>query len=116
MSEALISCVLFLLNSSKTRHLIRSDLDLQHFVSPFTDVHGFGGELCDSSEQRLLRYTASKNAVLSILRSWPGIIYMCRVTNNYNVLINCNNNSANRTNGTGSECTAISDIPNGIEA
>lgn len=82
ISEALISSILFLLNSPKTRHYIHSDQDLQHFVAPFTDVHGFGGEYCDSHEQRVLRFIASKNAILSILRSWPGMIFMCRVSDN----------------------------------
>ncbi|XP_054162554.1 rapamycin-insensitive companion of mTOR-like isoform X2 [Oppia nitens] len=113
ISEALISSLLFLLNSSKTRHLIRSDLDLQHFIAPFTDVHGFGGEFCDSPEQRLQRYTASKNAILSILRSWPGIVYMCRVFNNDSVCKT--SNCAYLTNNIYSSET-LSDIPNGIEA
>ncbi|CAG2101936.1 unnamed protein product [Medioppia subpectinata] len=113
ISEALISCVLFLLNSSKTRHLIRSDLDLQHFVAPFTDVHGFGGEYCDSHEQRVQRYTASKNAILSILRSWPGIVYMCRVSHHFSVFTAYS--VVDRSNGMISE-TNSSDIPNGIEA
>ena len=109
ISEALISSVIFLLNSPKTRHLIRSDLDLQHFVAPFTDVHGFGGDFCESQEQRLLRYTASKNAILSILRSWPGLVFMCRVSNQYNYVLSsfANNSLANE-----SSC----DAPNGIEA
>ncbi|XP_075590816.1 LOW QUALITY PROTEIN: rapamycin-insensitive companion of Tor [Dermatophagoides farinae] len=32
-----------------------------------------------SYEQRTLRYLSCKNAILSILRSWPGCFFMCRV-------------------------------------
>lgn len=34
-----------------------------------------------SFEQRTLRYLACKNAIISILHSWPGLFFMCRTIN-----------------------------------
>ena len=110
ISEALISSLLYLLNYPKTRHLIRSDVDLQHFVAPFTDVHGFGGEFCESAEQRHLRYSASKNAILSILRSWPGLVFMCRVSNQYKFVFSTFDTNNRMFSDWSSEA------PNGVEA
>ncbi|RWS04250.1 rapamycin-insensitive companion of mTOR-like isoform X1, partial [Dinothrombium tinctorium] len=90
ISEALISSILYLLNSPSYRYLIRADQDLQHFVAPFTDCHftlpsisapkGVQGtdNFVETAEQIESKFCAAKNALISILRSWTGIIYLCR--------------------------------------
>lgn len=78
IQEALIGAILFVLNWPKSRQFItRIDHDLQHFVSPFTDVHSVMST--DSPELRESKFNSCKNVLLSILRSWPGIIFMNRI-------------------------------------
>ncbi|RWS26243.1 rapamycin-insensitive companion of mTOR-like isoform X1 [Leptotrombidium deliense] len=90
ISEALIGSVLYLLNSPNCRYLLRADQDLQHFIAPFTDCHfslpsfaapkGAQGteNYAETTEQREAKFTAAKNALISVLRSWSGIVYLCR--------------------------------------
>lgn len=95
MCESLISTLLYMLNWPKYRCLIKGDLDLQIFVAPFTDSHYTAPVSKDPSKnQRLLnqtakfdldpydqrenKFTASKITLISILRSWQGLIYLCQ--------------------------------------
>lgn len=91
MCESLISTLLFMLNWPKTRRLIRGDLDLQTFVAPFTDSHYTAPVSKDQKQkinqtakfdvdpydQRENKFTAAKTSLISILRSWQGLIYLC---------------------------------------
>ena len=80
-----------MLNWPKFRCLIRGDLDLQIFVAPFTDSHYTAPDTKDqkqrinqatkfdveSNDQRENKFTAAKMTLISILRSWQGLIYLC---------------------------------------
>lgn len=91
MCESLISTLLFMLNWPRYRSLIRTDI-LQIFVAPFTDPHYTAPisknqqnrankaakfEYSESYDQRKNRFTAAKVTLISILRSWQGLIYLC---------------------------------------
>lgn len=91
MCESLISTLLYMLNWPKFRCLIRGDLDLQIFVAPFTDSHYTAPVSKDQKQrinqtakfdvdpydQRENKFTAAKITLISILRSWQGLIYLC---------------------------------------
>ncbi|XP_023229474.1 rapamycin-insensitive companion of mTOR-like [Centruroides sculpturatus] len=81
IDEALIGVVLFLLNDPKTRHLLGSSITLEQILAPFTDCHfKFSADISDHfiSDDKEARFACSKLAIISILRSWPGLIYLCR--------------------------------------
>lgn len=91
MCESLISTLLYMLNWPQYRCLIRGDLDLQIFVAPFTDSHYTAPVAKDQKQrinqaakfdvdphdQRENKFTAAKITLISILRSWQGLIYLC---------------------------------------
>lgn len=91
MCESLIATLLYLLNWPNYRCLIRGELDLQIFVAPFTDSHYTAPLLKDQKQgmnqstkfdadpydQRESRFNAAKITLISILRSWQGLIYLC---------------------------------------
>jgi hypothetical protein len=91
MCESLISTLLYILNWPQYRCLIRGDLDLQIFVAPFTDSHYTAPVAKDQKQrinqaakfdvdphdQRENKFTAAKITLISILRSWQGLIYLC---------------------------------------
>ncbi|KAK3090902.1 hypothetical protein FSP39_015586 [Pinctada imbricata] len=81
INESLVSTILHLLNHPKTRHLIQFNTDLEQLLAPFTDCHfKFNVESTDHSsrEDRENRFEASKMAIISVMRSWPGIVRFCR--------------------------------------
>ncbi|XP_067137023.1 rapamycin-insensitive companion of mTOR isoform X2 [Centruroides vittatus] len=81
IDEALIGVILFLLNDPKTRHLLGSSITLEQILAPFTDCHfKFSADISDHfiSDDKEARFACSKLAIISILRSWPGLIYLCR--------------------------------------
>lgn len=96
MCESLISTLLYMLNWPRYRCLIRGDLDLQIFVAPFTDSHYTAPVSKDqkqrinqtakfdveSFEQRENKFLAAKITLISILRSWQGLIYLCEPQSN----------------------------------
>lgn len=91
ISESLISTLLYMLNWPRYRCLIRGDLDLQIFVAPFTDSHYTAPVSKDQKQrinqaakfeidpydQRENKFIAAKITLISILRSWQGLIYLC---------------------------------------
>lgn len=83
INESLVVTILYLLNHPSTRHYIKHNTDLEQLIAPFTDCHFKYS--ADSSEHgtgddRETRFTASKMALLTVMRSWPGLIRMCRPT------------------------------------
>ncbi|GFN88091.1 rapamycin-insensitive companion of mtor [Plakobranchus ocellatus] len=77
LNEALTSTIIFLLNHPKTRHFIRPQVDLERLLAPFTDSH-FRYSIEDArGEERDSRFIASKLAVTTVMRSWPGLIRLC---------------------------------------
>ncbi|XP_051876078.1 rapamycin-insensitive companion of mTOR isoform X2 [Pristis pectinata] len=84
INEALITTILHLLNHPKTRKYIRTDVELEQILAPYTDFHyrhnpdTAEGQLKEDREARLL---ASKMAIVAAFRSWAGIINLCRPGN-----------------------------------
>ncbi|XP_070780329.1 LOW QUALITY PROTEIN: rapamycin-insensitive companion of mTOR-like [Enoplosus armatus] len=84
INEALITTVLHLLNHPYTRQYVRSDVELEQILAPYTDFHyrhtadAAGGQL---KEDREARFTASKMSIVASFRSWSGIINLCKSGN-----------------------------------
>jgi rapamycin-insensitive companion of mTOR len=86
--EALLSTLLYTLNEPSSRHLLREDQDLQQFVASFTDCYTLPASASsienhlETNEQREIKFMASKRAILTVVRSFPGMIYFCRRSTN----------------------------------
>ncbi|CAI9743242.1 rapamycin-insensitive companion of mTOR-like [Octopus vulgaris] len=83
INESLVVTVLFLLNHPNTRHYIKQNTDLEQLIAPFTDCHfKFSAETNEhgTGDEQETRFKASKMALLTVMRSWPGLIRMCRPT------------------------------------
>ncbi|KAG1659079.1 Rapamycin-insensitive companion of mTOR [Nymphon striatum] len=75
MNEAMIGVILYLLNTSSTRHYIRKHVNIVQLLAPFTDCYyRHSIDIGDSSigDDREAKLQASKLALLSVLRSWSG--------------------------------------------
>ncbi|CAL1528119.1 unnamed protein product, partial [Lymnaea stagnalis] len=77
LNEALTSTIIFLLNHPHTRHFIRPQVDLERLLAPFTDSHFRYSVEDGRSDERDSRFIASKMAVITVMRSWPGLIRLC---------------------------------------
>ncbi|TRY97901.1 hypothetical protein DNTS_034131, partial [Danionella cerebrum] len=81
INEALITTILHLLNHPHTRQYVRSDVELEQILAPYTDFHYRHnpdtpeGQL---KEDREARFLASKMSIVASLRSWSGIINLCK--------------------------------------
>lgn len=88
VSESLVGCLLYLLDRPETRSAAR--LDLQCFAEPYCDFYFRKGAVANSDKakgereirERELRLYSSHVALLSILRSWPGLLHFCNPTGN----------------------------------
>ncbi|KAM3874200.1 rapamycin-insensitive companion of mTOR-like [Diretmus argenteus] len=84
INEALITTILHLLNHPQTRQYIRSDVELEQILAPYTDFHyrhtpeSAQGQL---PEDREARFLASKMSIVASFRSWSGIINLCKSGN-----------------------------------
>ncbi|XP_041815761.1 rapamycin-insensitive companion of mTOR-like isoform X2 [Chelmon rostratus] len=84
INEALITTILHLLNHPHTRQYIRSDVELEQILAPYTDFHYrhtpdvTEGQL---KEDREARFMASKMSIVASFRSWSGIINLCKSGN-----------------------------------
>ncbi|XP_070845214.1 rapamycin-insensitive companion of mTOR-like isoform X1 [Chaetodon trifascialis] len=84
INEALITTILHLLNHPHTRQYVRSDVELEQILAPYTDFHYrhtpdiAGGQL---KEDREARFMASKMSIVASFRSWSGIINLCKSGN-----------------------------------
>ncbi|XP_041958385.1 rapamycin-insensitive companion of mTOR [Alosa sapidissima] len=84
INEALITTILHLLNHPHTRQYVRSDVDLEQILAPYTDFHYRHNP--DTTEAQLkedkqARFLASKMAIVAAFRSWSGIINLCKSGN-----------------------------------
>ncbi|KAK1788330.1 hypothetical protein P4O66_016775 [Electrophorus voltai] len=81
INEALMTTILHLLNHPHTRQYVRSDVELEQILAPYTDFHyrhnpdTAEGQL---KEDREARFLASKMSIVASLRSWSGIINLCK--------------------------------------
>ncbi|KAM9338346.1 rapamycin-insensitive companion of mTOR-like [Symphorus nematophorus] len=84
INEALITTILHLLNHPHTRQYVRSDVELEQILAPYTDFHYRHtpdipeGQL---KEDREARFMASKMSIVASFRSWSGIINLCKSGN-----------------------------------
>ncbi|XP_078353189.1 rapamycin-insensitive companion of mTOR-like isoform X2 [Oculina patagonica] len=80
-NESLMATLLYLLTSPETRLYVRSDVGLESILAPFTDLHYRHNPDTPEThlrEDRAFRLQASKMAIVTIFRSWSGIISLCR--------------------------------------
>ncbi|XP_014479539.1 PREDICTED: rapamycin-insensitive companion of mTOR [Dinoponera quadriceps] len=73
--ESIVGVLLRLLNNPETR----GSVSLLCFAAPYCELHSSSVER--TKEEREQRFAASKLALLSILRSYPGVIHFCRPDN-----------------------------------
>ncbi|KAK7895781.1 hypothetical protein WMY93_021106 [Mugilogobius chulae] len=81
INEALITTILHLLNHPHTRQFVRSDVEFEQILAPYTDFHYRHNADVDegqSKEDRETRFTASKMSIVASFRSWSGIINLCK--------------------------------------
>ncbi|XP_020282297.1 rapamycin-insensitive companion of mTOR isoform X2 [Pseudomyrmex gracilis] len=74
--EAVVGVLLRLLNSPDTRNSV----SLLCFAAPYCELHSSSMER--TKEEREQKFAASKLALLSILRSYSGVLHFCRPDNN----------------------------------
>ena len=72
MSEAIILTYLYTLNDASSRRYIRPYLDLRVLIAPFTDLESLESD--DPAES--FRWKAAKTALVSIMRTWVGVIHI----------------------------------------
>lgn len=77
MIEAIVLSLMYIIGDDATRRFVRVDLDIDVLLGPFTDEF-FTHSVVDKptthdTEQRLF---ASRVAIVTMLRTWPGIIYL----------------------------------------
>lgn len=71
MNESLILSFLYVLNDPKSRRYIRPHLDLRTLIAPFTDL-----EYVENGSIDTYRWKAAKSALVTIMRSWVGVVQM----------------------------------------
>lgn len=86
MQEAMVASLLFLFDTEKRRELAK--LNLRFLIAPYSDFHykhfidtGDANNTYNSTDDRELRLLCAKQALLSVLRSWNGVLHVmsCRV-------------------------------------
>lgn len=73
--ECLCGVLLHLLHTPATR--MRAHVDLQCLAAPYCDFHYRHAWMDKSRDERELRFNCSRLALLSVLRSWPGLLHFC---------------------------------------
>ncbi|OQR91495.1 hypothetical protein ACHHYP_04658 [Achlya hypogyna] len=68
LADSLILTLLYLVNEPANRDFIHSFIDAQVLLAPFTDTDAPAGT------ERRQRWTASRNAIVMMMRSWTGIL------------------------------------------
>uniref|UniRef100_A0A1B6C0I0 Rapamycin-insensitive companion of mTOR domain-containing protein n=1 Tax=Clastoptera arizonana TaxID=38151 RepID=A0A1B6C0I0_9HEMI len=74
MAEALIGSLLYLLNKPNTR--LKARLNLDCLAAPFTDLHSVD-KFRDTGQSNESRLKWPHVILLSMLRSWPGVLHFC---------------------------------------
>lgn len=70
LCKTIINVLIFILDNEETRCFLRANVELDMIISSFTDAYSkFSGH-----EDRL---SSSSLAIVSLLRTWSGIIYLC---------------------------------------
>eukprot|EP00301_Raphidiophrys_heterophryoidea_P007473 c12890_g1_i2.p1 GENE.c12890_g1_i2~~c12890_g1_i2.p1 ORF type:complete len:1205 (-),score=269.36 c12890_g1_i2:483-4097(-) len=73
LAESIVMTLMFLLNEKSTRRYLRSGLDIDVLLSPFTDFNkpDQGAPALAAREEKL---SLSSKAVVTMMRSWTGLI------------------------------------------
>lgn len=79
IAESLCGVLLLLLDRPITRN--HAAVDLHCIAAPYCDFHYRHGWMDKNRDERELRFNCSRLALLSILRSWPGILHFCSPNN-----------------------------------
>ncbi|XP_046984569.1 rapamycin-insensitive companion of mTOR isoform X2 [Schistocerca americana] len=81
ISETLSGVLLFLLNHPSTRR--RASIFLSTLAAPYCDFHVDCSSRAANSakEDRVSKFVSSRLALLSVLRSWPGVLHFCHPNN-----------------------------------
>ncbi|XP_045512078.1 rapamycin-insensitive companion of mTOR [Pieris brassicae] len=75
MAEALCGVLLHIINDPNSRNNARVDLTCLN--SPYCDFHFRPAGNDTSRDEREMRFTCSRLALLCVLRSWPGLLHFC---------------------------------------
>ncbi|XP_019772703.2 rapamycin-insensitive companion of mTOR [Dendroctonus ponderosae] len=75
IAETLCGILLLLLDRPETRN--KAHIDLHSFAAPFCDFHYKHVWKDKTRDERKLRLNCSRLALLTILKSWPGIMHFC---------------------------------------
>ncbi|CAG5039959.1 unnamed protein product [Parnassius apollo] len=75
MAEALCGVLLHTLNEPSSRRAAR--IDLTCLNSPYCDFHFRPAGTDTNRDEREMRFTCSRLALLCVLRSWPGLLHFC---------------------------------------
>lgn len=70
LADSLILTLLMLLNEPSTRQFIDPFMDTQILLAPFTDTD------LPAGNERRQRWMASRNAIVTMMRSWTGIVVL----------------------------------------
>ena len=97
MQEAMVSSLLYLLDTEERRGL--STLNLRFLIAPYSDFHykhhidmSDNHNLSATKEDRDLRLVCAKQALLTVLRSWGGLLHVisCKILDDrVRVLLPC---------------------------
>ncbi|KAK4875147.1 hypothetical protein RN001_011569 [Aquatica leii] len=79
IAESLCGVLLLLLDKPATRNY--AAVDLHCIAAPYCDFHYRHGWMDKNRDERELRFNCSRLALLSVLRSWPGILHFCSPNN-----------------------------------
>uniref|UniRef100_A0A1Y1M3X9 Rapamycin-insensitive companion of mTOR n=1 Tax=Photinus pyralis TaxID=7054 RepID=A0A1Y1M3X9_PHOPY len=79
IAESLCGVLLLLLDRPFTRN--HAAVDLHCIAAPYCDFHYRHGWMDKNRDERELRFNCSRLALLSVFRSWPGILHFCSPTN-----------------------------------
>lgn len=77
IAESLCGVLLFLLNNPVMRE--KAGVRLQALAAPFCDFHW---DPSRNRDERDVRFHCSRLALLSVLRSWPGVLHFCHPGDN----------------------------------
>lgn len=98
--ESVLGSYIYLINNPELRVYTEDGSDLRKFIGIFTDLpyvswlsgndtKGINGQQC-ATEEIESRLHFIKNILVSIFRSWPGLIYMCQTTPKNDILFRRN--------------------------
>lgn len=83
INEALCISLSLLLNHPASRNLLTLEFDFSGIFAPYTDVmYRLHADIEESQlrEEKDMRFSASKMAIVSVLRSWSGLLQLCQTS------------------------------------